>query len=91
MLVTQAGRIVLSAENRAARVRIAEDVTADQVRSAAAALAEALVARTSGVRRRDVLVELIDGERAGLSRWASTFLDAGYRRAGTELRYYANV
>ena len=91
MLVTQAGGILLAVEHRGTRLRVAGTATEVQVRDAAAALAARLVSRTGGTRGPDVLVESIDGVRAGLSRWAGAFLDAGYRRAGTDLRYYAGV
>ena len=38
-----------------------------------------------------VLVESIDGGRAGVSRWAQALLDAEYQRAVTDLRYCAGV
>ena len=90
-LVTQGGRIVLSAGQRSGRLRTGEGVLEGQVRGAAEALARRMMERWGGGRRRDVLVESIDGERAGVSRWAQALLDAGYRRAGTDLRYYAGV
>ncbi|HEY2065206.1 MAG TPA: hypothetical protein VGG84_04555, partial [Gemmatimonadaceae bacterium] len=91
LLVTRAGKIVLTAEGRGTRLRIREDATADEVRDAARALAERLVARQRSARRRDVLVETIDGERAALSRWASALREAGFKGMGTGLRFYALI
>jgi ATP-dependent Lhr-like helicase len=90
-LVTRGGRIILSAESRGARLRVRQDASSDDVREAAQALGDRLVARYGLARRRDVIVETIDGERAAGSRWAEAFLEAGYRSMGTGLRYYAAV
>ena len=50
-------------------------------------LAERLIAR-QGRRRRDVVVETVDGERATGSRWADALREAGFKGMGTGLRYY---
>jgi ATP-dependent Lhr-like helicase len=91
LLVTIAGRIVLTAEGRGARVQVRRDATAEEVTAAARALAERLVARQRTARMRDVVVETVDGERAALSRWSAALRDAGYRGMGTGFRYYASV
>jgi hypothetical protein len=57
---------------------------------AAAALAERLLARAVG-RRRDLIVETIDGVRAASSPHAAAFARAGYRATGGGLRRYAGV
>jgi len=87
LLVTIAGRVVLVAEARGTKLRVRADATPTQVSSAARALAERLIAR-QGRRRRDVVVESVDGERAVGSRWADALRDAGFKGMGTGLRYY---
>ena len=91
LLVTRGGKVVLAVESRGARIRVREKAEFDDVREAAAALAERIVARRSGVRARDLVVETIDGERAAGSRWAEAFSEAGYRSMGTGLRYLSGV
>jgi ATP-dependent Lhr-like helicase len=90
-LVTVGGRIVLAAESKGARIRVRADASSDEVREAAEALGQRLVRRNGPARRRDVVVETIDGERAAGSRWADAFTEAGYRGMGTGLRYFAGV
>jgi ATP-dependent Lhr-like helicase len=89
LLVTRAGRIVLVAEGRGTKLRVAEGATAAEVRDAARALAERLVARQRRGRVRDLVVETVDGERASGSRWAEALREAGFRGMGTGLRFYA--
>jgi ATP-dependent Lhr-like helicase len=91
LLVTRAGRIVLVAEGRGTKLRVAEGATPAEVRDAAKALAERLVARQRRGRVRDLVVETVDGERAGASRWAEALREAGFRSMGTGLRYYAGL
>ncbi len=89
LLVTVGGRVVLAAEGNGARLRVRPDASSDDVREAAQALAARIVGRSSrGVRRRDLVVETIDGERAAGSRWAEAFVEAGYRGMGVGLRYF---
>jgi ATP-dependent Lhr-like helicase len=90
-LVTVGGKIILAAESKGARIRVRSGASSDEVREAAAALGQRLVRRNGPARRRDVVVETIDGERAAGSRWADAFLEAGYRGMGTGLRYFAGV
>jgi hypothetical protein len=89
MLVTRAGRIVLTAEGRGTRLRVRADATSADVRDAARALAERLTARQPAARRRDLVVERIEGERAAASPHAAALRDAGFRSMGTGLRWYA--
>ncbi len=91
MLVTRGGQIVLVAERRGSRLRVRETATAAEVRDAARALAGRLLSRQRMARRRDLVVETIDGERAASSRWADALLEAGFRSIGTGLCYYASV
>jgi hypothetical protein len=70
---------------------VRETATAADVRDAARALANRLLSRQRMARRRDLVVETIDGERSASSRWADALLEAGFRSMGTGLRYYADV
>jgi ATP-dependent Lhr-like helicase len=87
VLVTVGGRIVLAVEGRGSRIRVRGDASSDEVREAAQALAERHVARHGMSRRRDLVVDTIDGQRAAGSRWAEAFTEAGYRGMGTGMRF----
>ena len=91
MLVTIGGRIIIAAERRGARLRVREGARVEEVRDAATALGDRLVRRSGTARRRDVVVELIDGVRPVGSRWAGAFAEAGYRSMGTGMRYFAGA
>jgi ATP-dependent Lhr-like helicase len=91
LLVTRGGRIVIVAERRGARLRVGEGVSPTEVGEAARALAERLTARQGAARRKDVVIETIDGERAALSRHANALRDAGFKGMGTGLRWYAGL
>jgi ATP-dependent Lhr-like helicase len=91
LLATRGGKIILVAEGRGTRLRVRETATAADVRDAARALADRLLWRQRMARRRDLVVETIDGERAAASRWTAALLEAGFRSMGTGLRYYADV
>ena len=91
LLVTLAGRVVLVAEGRGTKLRVRADATPAEVTVAARALAERLVARQRRGRRRDVVVESVDGERAAGSKWADALREAGFKGMGTGLRYYVEV
>jgi len=88
LLVTIAGRVVLVAEGRGSKLRVRGDATPAEVTRAAQALAARLVARQGRARRRDVVVETVDGERAATSRWSDALREAGFKGMGTGLRYY---
>jgi ATP-dependent Lhr-like helicase len=91
LLVTRGGRIVLVAEGRGTKLRVADGATPAEVRDAARALAERLVARQRRGRARDLVVETVDGERAVGSRWGDALREAGFRGMGTGLRYFAGT
>ena len=91
LLATRGGRIVLVAEGRGTRLRVREGATEVDVRDAARALAERMMTRQRMARRRDLVVETIDGEPAAYSRWAPALKEAGFRDMGTGLRYYAGL
>jgi len=80
---------VLTAEGRGSRLRVGEGVSSDDVREGVQGLAERLTARAGNARRRDLVVETIDGERAAGSRHAPALRDAGFKGMGTGLRWYA--
>jgi len=91
LLVTRAGRIVLVAEGRGSRLRVAEGFLPADVGAAARALAERLSARQGTARRKDVVVDTIDGERAAGSRYAQALRDVGFKGMGTGLRWYVGL
>jgi ATP-dependent Lhr-like helicase len=90
-LVTVAGIVVVAAEGRGRRISVRPEVTPGDVGKAFAALAARLTTNRSPGRREDIVVESIDGEPAGSSPWAQPLLDAGFRREGLLLRYYASI
>ena len=69
---------------------VAPGLAPEEVAESAAILAERLLGRATG-RRRDLLVETIDGVRASSSPHAAAFARAGYRATGAGLRRYAGV
>jgi ATP-dependent Lhr-like helicase len=89
LLVTKSGRIILTAEGRGTKLRVRVGATPDEVREAAQALATRLTQRQGTARRRDVVVETIDGERAAASKYSAALRDAGFKGAGVGLRWYA--
>jgi ATP-dependent Lhr-like helicase len=91
LLVTRAGRVLLAAERRGARLRVRADAQPADVRDAARALAEHLTRRGRGGRRHDVVVETIDGMPAAQSPHAGALREAGYRSTGTGMRFYVEV
>jgi ATP-dependent Lhr-like helicase len=92
LLVTRSGRIAMAVEGRGERIAIAGELTEHDVTEAARALASHLLARGRGERRRrDVKVRSIDGRSAAASQHVGAFLEAGYMRSGTLLRFLAPV
>jgi ATP-dependent Lhr-like helicase len=91
LLVTKGGTIILVAEGRGSRLRVRADAAPSDVRDAARALTERLLARQRMARRRDLVVETIDGERAAGSHWADALREAGFKSMGTGLRYFVDV
>jgi ATP-dependent Lhr-like helicase len=87
ILVTIAGLPILAADGRGHRVRVRPGAAEAQITAAARALVERVTARHA--RRRDVIVETIDGERASTSPHAAAFLAAGFRLTTAGLRWYA--
>ncbi len=89
LLVTVAGRIVVTAEGRGSRVHVAAAAEAADVQSAMQALAERLAARSASGRRRDVTIETVNGAAAARSPHAAALREAGFRGNGTAMRFYA--
>jgi hypothetical protein len=79
------------AEGRGSKVRVRDGASPAEVGAAARALAERISARHGAARRKDVVVETIDGERAAGSRYAQALRDAGFKGMGTGLRWYAGI
>jgi len=90
-LVTVNGEVVLSAEGRGKRLRIREGAGAARVRGAVAALLERLATRDGVGRKREIIVETIDGEPASVSPHAQVLVDAGFRSQGRSMRFYPHV
>jgi ATP-dependent helicase Lhr and Lhr-like helicase len=91
LLVTRAGRVVLSVEGRGRSITVAPNVDDETVSAAAAALARHLLTPGVGRRVRDIVVETIDGRPAALTHHAAAFQLASYRSDGRALRVLAPV
>jgi hypothetical protein len=91
MLVTIDGEIILAAEGRGRRLRIRDGASAAQVRDAVTALLDKLSMRDRMGRRREILVETIDGEPASASPHVAALVDAGLRSQGRAMRFYPPV
>ena len=87
LIATRAGVVLLIAEGRGRRVTVRADAEPQDVADAARALARHLVAVAD--RRRDVIVETIDGVNAAGSLRAGAFEAAGFRATAGGLRFYA--
>jgi ATP-dependent Lhr-like helicase len=85
MLVTVAGSIILTSEGRGRRLRVREGADPGAVQSAARALIDRLSAWSDAERRRrDIVIESINGEPASASPHAGALRDAGFRNQGLE-------
>ena len=92
LIVTRAGRVVLSAEARGQRLRVAPDLGDDDIAQAASTFAAHLMSRGRSERRqRDLKVTTINDRPAGASELVTAFVRAGYVRSGNTLRYLAPV
>jgi ATP-dependent Lhr-like helicase len=90
-LVTISGEVIISAEGRGRRLRVREGATAPQVRDAVAVLLDKLTMRDQRGRRREILVETVDGEPASASPHAPALVEAGFRSQGHSMRFYPPV
>lgn len=87
LLFTRAGRIVMTAENKGARLRLSTDATEADVRDAARALVAHFAPAPGSMRRKDLLVETIDGEKATKSKWAPVMREIGMTGRAGALRF----
>ena len=87
LLVTRAGVVMLVAEGRGRRVTLRPSLEAADVADSARALAHRLLEGSE--RRRDPVIETIDGVAAAASPHAAAFVAAGFRETANGLRYYA--
>ena len=87
LLFTRAGRIVMTAESKGARLRLSPDATVDDVRDAARALMTHYAPAPGTMRRKDVIVETIDGEKATKSKWAPVMRETGMTGRAGGLRF----
>jgi hypothetical protein len=87
LIATRAGVVLLVAEGRGRRVSVRADAEPQDVAEAARALARHLIEVSD--RRRDVIVETIDGINGRHSAHAAAFEAAGFRVTGSGLRFYA--
>jgi ATP-dependent Lhr-like helicase len=91
LLVTVSGAVVVTAEARGRRMSIRPDIDREVLSAALTALVSHLVSSPGSIRRHDVVAETINGEPAGASDLGNVFLEAGFRREGRSLRYYAAI
>ena len=87
MLFTRAGRVVMTAERKGTRLRIADDATEADVRDAANVFMAQHAPAAGMLKRKDTIVETIDGEKATRAKWASTFRAAGMTSRGGAFRF----
>ncbi|MHB1224569.1 MAG: DEAD/DEAH box helicase [Gemmatimonadaceae bacterium] len=91
LIATIGGRIVLTAEGRGARIRVAAGADDAEVRVAVRALAARLVARSGTGRGSDTTIETVNGEPASSSAHAGALREAGFRSTGSAMRHYARI
>jgi ATP-dependent Lhr-like helicase len=86
LLVTQAGRPLLTSDARGRVVNVRQGLDPSVITGAARTLLRHVGAR----RDRDVVLETINGEKAATSPFAPAFMEAGLRLTTAGLRYYAS-
>jgi hypothetical protein len=92
LLVTRAGRVIVSTEARGRRLSIAPGEAADTIRDALEALVAYLGTRQGvPVRQRDIIVDRIDEVEAAQSVHAPLLATLGFRRDGMRLRRDAPI
>jgi ATP-dependent Lhr-like helicase len=89
LLVMRGGRVLLAVEGRGRSVRVRPGLAPEAVTAAAAALIAHLTRSIPGRRRRDLVIERIDGDVAAATPHIEAFVHAGFRRTARELRFYA--
>jgi ATP-dependent Lhr-like helicase len=88
LLVMRGGRVLLAVEGRGRSVRVRPGLAPDAVSVAAAALIAHLTRSVPGRRRRDLVIERVDGDVAAATPHIEAFVQAGFRRTARELRFY---
>lgn len=87
LLFTRGGRIVMTSEGNGARIRTSEDASADDVRDATTALIARHAPPAATLKRKELVVELVNGEKATKSKWAPVMREAGMTGKAGALRY----
>jgi ATP-dependent Lhr-like helicase len=85
LLVTIAGRVVMTTDALGRAVAVRPELSAETV----TAVVRALIKHIATRRARDIVVETINGESAPASPHADAFAAAGLRLTTAGLRYYA--
>jgi ATP-dependent helicase Lhr and Lhr-like helicase len=85
ILVTRRGSVVLAAEGRGRRIRLARELDDEALFGAISALIEYLAIGEAADRRRLRTLETIDGQPAATSPRVGVFRRAGFRLGGMEL------
>jgi ATP-dependent Lhr-like helicase len=92
LLVTRSGTPVMSAEARGRRVSIPDSLSDADTIAATRALVEHLHASdVIARRRRDIVIELVNGVPAARSARADVIRAAGFRLSSEDLRWYAPI
>jgi ATP-dependent Lhr-like helicase len=88
LLVTRAGRVVVSVEGRGRRLTLAPDLSPSDTTEAVGALVSHLTRGERSTRRgRGIQVDTIDGQPALSSPRSAALQAAGFRRETSGLRY----
>jgi len=87
LLVTRAGRIVMSAEGKGGRLRFSAEATEHDARECAQALIAHYAPAPGTMRRQDRVIETIDGNKATKWKWASVMREAGMTGRAGALRF----
>ncbi|MEO7363638.1 MAG: hypothetical protein ABI120_25130, partial [Gemmatimonadaceae bacterium] len=87
MLFTRAGKVVMTAERKGSRLRIAENATETDVRNAAEAFILQYAPAPGTLKRNDTIVETIDGDKATRSKWSAVLREAGMSGLGGAFRF----
>jgi ATP-dependent helicase Lhr and Lhr-like helicase len=85
VLVTRRGSVVLAAEGRGRRIRLAPDLDDEVLYGALSALQQHLAQSDGANRRRPRTLEMVDGVPAANAPHMSVFRRAGFRRSGMGL------
>ncbi len=89
-ITTVDGVVVMSSEGRGQRLAIRDGTTHEVVRDAVTSLAALYMNAAARERRRELVVETINGDAAATSPYAAAVSAAGFRSDGRRLRLYAS-